>query len=611
MVTLLLICLLADEGMWPYNQFPKDKVPEVTAAFLDNLRLASVQVAGGSGSFVSPNGLILTNQHLVTNCLGNRVKDGFYNQDELKCAGLAANVLTGIEDVTSQIKGKLPERTAAIAKIEKACPDTCSVVKLFSGGRYDLYHYKTYSDVRLVFAPEQQLAFFGRERDSITYLRYGMDVAFLRAYENGKPAATPHFLKWSAETVQEGEMVFASGNPAPTARSTTAAQLTFYRDTALPLTLNRLLPRIQALTLMAGKDASAEAALTSLLSTYKIAAGKLIGLRDDRLVARKTIFDGKIRHAVERDPALGMAGGKVWDEVATAYKNWAPFEKPYEILEGSPAPGSSLFRIAREIVRGEPVDQNVVISEPVEIAMIASYLEELQKLGDKETPLKKILDGKTPKVAAEELVKGSKLPNPGDGMIRLAQLLDPAAKRLRKKHEDMIQSLETSAMEKIAQYRFRLFGAAEYPDATSTPRVEYGTVKGYLDRAGVPNPYAATFSGLYYRVNDAGPYAVPKKWVDGRAALNLVTPLDFVSTCDIGSGDYGSPVVNRAGELVGVTFDGNLESLPDTYLYTSEGARAVHVAAQGIAEALEKIYKTGPLLKELGIEPPPIGGSME
>jgi hypothetical protein len=593
--------------MWTYNQFPKDKLG-VTTGFLDNLRLASVQVAGGSGSFVSPNGLILTNQHLVTNCLGDRMKDGYYG--ELKCPGISANVLMSIEDVSTQVKGKLAERTAAIARIEKGCADKCSVVKLFSGGRYDLYHYKSYSDVRLVFAPEYQLAFFGRERDSITYLRYGLDVAFLRAYENGKPASTPHFLKWSTDGVKEGDFVFAAGNPAPTARSTTAAQLTFYRDTALPLVLNRLMSRIKVLP--------EGPVLTSLLSQYKIAAGKLIGLRDDRLVARKTIFEGKIRHAVERDPALGMAAGKVWDEVAAAYKNWAPFEKPYQILEGSPAPGSALFRIARQIVRSEPVDQGISINEHVEILMLTAYLQELQKLGDKETPLKKILDGKTPQQAADAFVKSSKLANPSDrtnnpedGMIHLAMLLDPPAKKLRKKHDDVIQSLETSAAEKIAQYRFRLFGAAEYPDATSTPRVEFGTVKGYLDRAGVPAPYAATFSGLYYRVNNAGPYAVPKRWVDGRAALNLVTPLDFVSTCDIGSGDYGSPVVNRAGELVGVTFDGNLESLPDTYLYTSEGARAVHVAAQGIVEALEKIYKAAALLRELGIATGETGSSAE
>jgi hypothetical protein len=484
-------------------------------------------------------------------------------------------------------------------KSEKGCADPCAVVKLFSGARYDLYHYKTYSDIRLVFAPEYQVAFFGRERDSVTYLRYGLDVAFLRAYENGKPADTPHFLKWSAEGVKEGDQVFAAGNPAPTMRSSTAAQLTFYRDTALPLTLSRLMTRIQ---LLKGESPT----LTSLLTAYKLAAGKLIGLRDDRLVARKTIFEGKIRHAVERDPSLGMAGGKVWDEVATAYKNWTPFEKPYQILEGSPAPGSNLFRIARQIVRSEPVDADVSVDEAIEVPMLASYLEELQKLGEKESPIKKILDGKSPHDAAEAFVKTSKLGNSGerqnnpeDGMIRLATLLDPAARRLKKKHDDMMQTAETKGTEKIAQYRFKLFGAADYPDATSTPRVEFGTVKGYVDRAGVPAPYAATFSGLYYRVNDAGPYAVPKRWVDGREALNVVTPLDFVSTCDIGGGDYGSPVVNRAGELVGVTFDGNLESMPDTYLYTSEGARAVHVAGQGIVEALEKIYKAAGVLREV------------
>jgi hypothetical protein len=585
MLTWMLLTLLADEGMWTYNQFPKEKAA-VTSEFLDHLRLSSVQIAGGSGSFVSPAGLILTNQHLVKACLGDRVKDGFLG--ELKCPGLEANVLTSIEDVSPQVKGKLPERNAAIAKIEKACTGKCSVVKLFSGGRYDLYHYKTYSDIRLLFAPEQQLAFFGRERDSITYLRYGLDVAFLRAYENGKPADTPHFLQWSNDPVKEGDFVFASGNPAPTARSTTAAQLTFYRDTALPLVLNRLMPRMKILP--------EGPALTALLSEYKIAAGKLIGLRDDRLVARKTIFEGKIRHTVERDPALGMAGGKAWDEVANAYKNWAPFEKPYQILEGSPAPGSALYHIARQTVRGETVDRNISINERVEILMLTSYLEELQKLGDKETPLKKILEGKTPQQKAEELVKTHTVET-------LVTLLEPAAKRLRKKHDDTIQSLETGALEKIAQYRFRLFGNAEYPDATSTPRVEFGTVKGYLDRAGIPNPFAATFSGLFYRANDTGPYLVPKKWVDARTSLNVVAPLDFVSTCDIGSGDYGSPVVNRAGELVGVTFDGNLESLPDTYLYTSESARAVHVAALGIAEALRKVYKATAILKELGVPP--------
>jgi hypothetical protein len=228
--------------------------------------------------------------------------------------------------------------------------------------------------------------------------------------------------------------------------------------------------------------------------------------------------------------------------------------------------------------------------------------------------LKALLGGKSPKEAADALVKSTRLKDPAerkrlanrdaarksdDSMIRMAMALEDPAKNIRKRHEEMIGSLETSAAEKIAQYRFKLFGAAEYPDATGTPRVEFGVVKGYTDRAGVAMPFADTFSGLYYRANNDGPYLVPKRWVDGRSALNEVTALDFVSTCDIGGGDYGSPVVNRAGELVGVTFDGNLESLPDTFLYTDEQARAVHVSAQGIAEALGKVYKAQGLLDEL------------
>ena len=603
MTVLLLACLLLDEGLWPYNQFPAETVRqqrqfEVTPAFLDHLRASSVRIGAGSGAFVSPRGLILTNWHVVASCASER--DGFTG--ERKCPDLSARVLTAIEDVTPRVKGKVAERAAAIAKIEKECGGSCEVVKLFSGGRYDLYRYKTYSDVRLVFAPEYAVAFFGRERDSITYLRYGMDAAFLRAYENGKPAETPEFLKWSTDEVKEGDLVFAAGNPQTTARSSTAAQLTFYRDTALPLVLNRLGSRIEALNTLSAKSEenrrAAEPVLTALLATYKVSAGKLIGLRDDLLVGRKTIFDNKIRHAVERDPSLGMAGGKVWDEVATAYKNWAPFESAYQIIEGSPAPGSTLFRMARAKARGEEVEAAPRVNEALETAMIASYLDELQRLGDKDAPLKQILGGKKSQEAAAEYVKEGEA-----SMARLVTLLEPAAKRLRKKREETIGALEASGAEKIAQYRFKLFGAADYPDATATPRVEFGVVKAYTDRAGVAMPFAATFSGLFYRVNNAGPYAVPKKWVDARAALKEVTTLDFVSTCDIGSGDAGAPVVNRAGELVGITFDGNLESLPDTYLYTNERARAVHVAAHGIAEALRKVYKSPALLNELGIGP--------
>jgi hypothetical protein len=611
LVALLLPSVRADEGLWPYNQFPQQTLKEkhgfeAPAGFLDHLRLASVRIGGESGAFVSPNGLLLTDRQVAGGCARN---DAFLAPDaaaEIHCPGLDASVLVGLDDVTQQVKiagQSLAQRTTAIARVEKECStktgNICSVVTLFSGGRYDLYQYKRYSDVRLVFAPEYALAFFGKERDSISYLRYGLNIAFLRAYEGGKPASTPHYLKWSVSGVQDGDLVFTSGNPGPTARSTTAAQLTYYRDTALPLTVSRLLDRIQQLISL---GPTAQPALTPLLNEFKRDAGKLIGLRDDRLVTRKTFFEQKIRRAVENDSKLGPEAAKVWDEVASAYKKWTPYEKAWEILEAAPAPGSRLFQTARQIVRGEtPPDSAGPITDQIEILMLTRYLEELRSLGDKDAPLKTILAGRTARQAAEAMVQSSHPKQPGEGVIQLARLLDPHALRLRKQHEEIIGTLEVSAAEKIAQYRFKLFGAADYPDGTSSPRVEFGVVSGYTDRAGVAQPFAATFSGLYYRQNNEGPYQVPKNWIDIRAALNPVTPLDFVSTCDTGGGDFGGPVVNRAGELVGVTFDGNLESLPNVYLYTSEQARAVHVDARGIAEALEKVYKANALLKELGI----------
>ncbi|MCX6628812.1 MAG: S46 family peptidase [Candidatus Solibacter sp.] len=686
--SFLIACLwaipgTAGEGLWPYNQFPKDTVKqkhgfEVEPAFLDHLRLASVKLAGGSGSFVSPTGLLLTTRQLAADCLSglstpqhDYYRDGFQAEGqaaELPCPAMDASVLLKIEDVSEAVRAggaTLALRNAAITRMEKECAaksgNVCSVVRLFSGGRYDLYQYRRYSDLRLVFAPEYGIAFFGRERDSISYLRYGLNIAFLRAYENGKPAATPGYLKWSGEGVKEGDLVFLGGNPGPTGRLSTASQLTFLRDAALPLRLTRLQPRVQQLNAFAASSVdnqrAAQSTLSRLLTEYKTAAGKLIGLRDDRMVTKKTAFEGKIRRAVEGNAKLGAEAGKVWDEISNAYRKWKPLDKEYEILEGSPAPGSRLFRMARQIVRGEPLDDSGdAINESVETMMLTQYLTELSGLGEKELqlkpikadatpekaakkmakaerredaelagsgenqmPLKRILAGASPAQAAERMVKDSKLKDAagrkvlaanrdaalksGDPLIALAATIDAPALRLRKQHDEIIGTLEVAATEKIAQFRLKLFGAADYPDGTGTPRVEFGVVKGYTDRAAIAQPYAATFSGLYYRKDNEGPWQVPQRWIDAREALNPVTQLNFVSTSDIGGGDYGSAAINQRGELVGVTFDGNLESLPVTYLYSDEQARAVHVDVRGIAEALDIVYKAADLLKELGATP--------
>ena len=668
----LALPLAADEGMWLFNQFPKDKVKEkyefdVTDAFLDHLRLATLRIgAAGTGSFVSPTGLILTNQRQVADCLKaaaghDYLKDGFYAAtpaDELACPGIEAAVTVAMEDVTKQVKeavkdGMKPaealvKRNAAIAAIEKSCAErthnTCSVVKFSSGERYDLYQYKKYTDLRAVFAPEAAIAQFGGPAADYTFQRYSLDVAFLRAYENGKPAATPQYLKCSAEGVTDTALVFTAGNPAPTERLATFAQLTFYHDTMLPAMLARIQWRILDLRNFAGRSeanlAIAARALNEMNSSYKFTAGRLIGLGDVRLMARKQSFEKKLRTAVEHDPKLGTDAGKVWDEVAKAYTDWKHFEKPYQVLERPAAIGSNLFRIARQIVRlseerAKPNEQRLPeyrdsnlaaieasiystapIDDQIESMMLARYLEDVKALGEREVPLKALFGSRTPTASAEEYLKASKLKDVAerkrllsdrsavqksdDGMIRLARILEEPSRKLLKKHEDTIEALEVSSAEKIAQYRFRMFGAADYPDATSTLRLTYGTVKSYKDRTEAAVLYDTTFGGLFYLATKTVPMLLAQRWLDAKPSLDLVTPYDFPSTCDI-AGTAGSPTVDKKGELTGLVVDGNLESISLTYLYSDETARAVHVATQGIAEALRVVYKTPALLRELGL----------
>jgi hypothetical protein len=621
LAAVLAAPLFADEGLWLFNQFPKDAVKqkynfEVSDEFLQNLRLASLHVGNGSGAFVSPRGLIVTSRRAVGECATKatpQIADPFLaatEAAEAKCAGVNADVLVSLEEITRQVKEgvtdkmkpaeALEKRNASITRIEKTCAqksgNVCAVVKLSSGERYDLYQYKRYTDVRLVFAPEFGIASFGGPAAEVTYPRYSMDFAFLRAYENGQPAATPHFFKWGEEAVQENDLLFAPGSPISTVRLATAAQLNFYRDSALPYTVNRLVLRIEDLRTAAPKSA----ALAALGAQYKLTAGKLIGLKDEWLAARKTTFEHKLRNAVEKDPKLGVEGAKVWDEVATAYKNWTPSERRYQLLERPAAEGSVLFRMARASLRAEPAPPAAPVEEAAEIALLTRYIKELQALGEKELSLKAALNGKTPEQAAAEMVHACK-PGDASGLLPLVKAIEDPARKIAKKRADTIEALEVSAAEKIAQYRFRLFGAADYPDATATPRLTYGVPKAYRDRAEAPVPFATTFGGLLHYAAAVDPVALPAQWAAVKASLGLITPMNFVTTCDITSGPSGAPVVNEKGELAGITFDGNLESIAITYLYDEDKARAVHVSAQAIAEALQKVYKAPVLLQELGI----------
>jgi hypothetical protein len=677
---LILFCaaagLRADEGLWLFHKFPKELVAkkygyQVTDAFLDHLRLASVRFNnGGSGSFISPHGLLFTNHHVGADCIQkvssaehDYMANGFLaasEADERKCPDLEVDLLLSIEDVTARVKGAVQagatpaeanqQRKGEMSKLEKDCTsktgNRCDVVTLYSGGEYDLYQYKKYTDIRLVFAPEVDVAAFGGDPDNFNYPRYCLDFSLFRAYENDKPVEVKDYLRWSREGVKDKELVFLTGHPGTTGRLATVAELEFYRDVSYPLVQARLASLIQALEAYSRQSAEnqrvARENLFSQQNSYKAYTGFLGGLRDAALMERKRKEEASLRAAVDRDPQKQKQFGAVWTELAAAYQAYRGFYKPFLLLERSATRGSDLFQIARDIVRfaeetKKPNEQRLrefadsslpaveqemyspaPLTPSMETAVIANYLAFLrQELGAEHATVKELLDGRTPEQAAAYYVGGSKLLEVAerqrlaqdpealkaseDGMIRLARIVDGPARRYRKEYEDRLEAVLTSSSGKIAQARFAVYGANEYPDATFTLRLSFARVAGYRTTDGAPVPYTTTFEGLYRRATGQDPYRLPPRWVEAKSVLKLATPFNFVSTADTHGGNSGSPTVNGKGEIVGILFDGNIEGLPNRFVYTEAQARSVHVASQGIVEALRSVYHADRLLREIGM----------
>lgn len=680
-ITLLLAVFAypaaGDEGIWLPNQFPAGEVQKkhgaiVNQDFLDRLRLASVRVVA-SGSFVSLSGLLFTNHHVASECIQqlsskehDYMKDGFYaatTSDEKRCPGMEADVLLEIEDVTGKVVAGVAEKAPAseaskmrqgnTARIENECTtrtgNRCEVVTLYSGGQYHLYQYRKYDDVRLVFAPEFSIAAFGGDIDNFTYPRFCLDITFLRVYENGKPAATPNYLRWSRNGIRDGEFVFVSGHPGTTGRLNTVAQLEFFRDVSYPFVHARLGSLIR--TLQAFSAGSAEnkrvAAdnLSSQQNSFKAYTGFLSGLRDAALISAKRAEEEKLRDAVNRDPGMRTSYRSAWDEIAAAYSAFRQDYRAYWLLETAATRGSELMRIARDVVRlseerGKPNETrlkeyrdsalpsletslfaSVPISASMETAVIANYLEFMRaSLGADDPTVQAVLEGRSAREAAGRCVGASRLADiaerkrlaansdavrkSDDGMIRMALLLDGRARALRKEYEDGVEAVLALNVPKIAQARYQTRGAADYPDGTSTLRVSFGLVRGYETAGGRFVPYATNFEGLFRRVTGVEPFVLPEQWIRAKSALDLEMPLNFVSTADTHGGNSGSPTVNMDGEVVGILFDGNLESLPNRFLYTEERSRSIHVSAQAITEALRKVYHAQPLLTELGLSFP-------
>jgi hypothetical protein len=665
----------ADEGMWLYNAPPKDTIKakygfELTQQWLDHVRLSSVRFNnGGSGSFVSADGLTFTNHHVGAACVQqlsthghDYMKTGFYAKtqaEEAKCPNLELNQLVGIEDVTDKIDAGLkPEMStaeigqaqrAAMSQVEKDCSTStglrCDVVILYSGQVYHLYRYKKYTDVRLVFAPEFDIAFFGGDPDNFTYPRYDLDITFFRVYENGKPAHLDNYLKWSATGVKEGDLVFVSGHPGNTGRLLTMAQLEFMRDVQYPLALKYYARRIDLLQNFS-KDSAENARIAKedifgLQNSQKAVTGYQSGLLDKSIMDQKASDEARLRASFKADPKHSNTPDP-WDEIIQAVKTQQSIYENLSYLErlrGFP----HLPQIARNLVRAAEekpkpnaerlrefrdsalpsLEQQLFSTEPIyknlEIVLLSDALSDMQAtLGSDNPDVQKILQGKTPAEAADDLISRTKLDDVAvrkqlyeggkaaidastDPLITMMRAIDPDSRAVRKEYEDKVDSVVRRDGAAIAKARFAQSGFTQPPDATFTLRLSYGQVKGYQEN-GKAIPFDTNIGGAYEHAaehNNQSPYNLPQSWMDAKSKLKLNTPLNFVSTADIIGGNSGSPTVNKKAEVVGIIFDGNIQSLPWNFAYSDKQARAVSVDSRGIQEALRKVYGATALADEL------------
>jgi len=678
LLTLLIspLGLYADDGMWTFDNPPRQQWKEKydfapADAWLDHVRLASVRLNdGGSGAFVSGDGLLMTNQHVASGQLQkvsskdhDYNKEGFYARtpaEELKCPDLEINILVALEEVTARVRGAAKpgasdkeaneQRKAEMAAIEKEATEKTGlrseVVTLYSGGEYWLYRYKKYTDLRLVFASEEQIAFFGGDPDNFTYPRYDLDVAFFRVYENNQPLKTEHYFKWSESGPSDGEFVIASGNPGSTARLLTFAQIQFQRDVGNPLQMQTWTSRRDALVEYGKRGAEqarqAGGGVRLLNNSLKRLVGQQEGLNNPRLMAKKEAEEKALRERIAANPEWRQQYADAWDQIAAVYRDLPKMAKRMAFTTIEP---SRLGKIASTLVRygdeiGKPNNQRydefrdskleslkfslfspAAVYTEMEEAVLAAWLAEAQKtLGPDDPFIRAALQGSTPATVARTVVAGTRLADvatrkalfeggaaavakSADPLIQLARRIEPIIRELRAWNEERIQSVETSAGQRIAAARFAVYGKQVYPDANFTLRLSYGRVLGYEEDTTFV-PYKTTFYGLYDRArsfDEKPPYDLPRRWQAGEAKLDLATPINFVYSADTIGGNSGSPVINRNAEIVGLNFDSNLQKLSNRYWYIeeSEGSRAVAVHSAAIIEALRKLYGAEALAKEI------------
>jgi hypothetical protein len=666
---------IADEGMWTIDNFPSGQVAEeydvtIDANWLRSAQLATTRLENGcTGSFASPDGLVLTNNHCVWGCIRNLSSadrnlsdEGFMaagREQELRCPGEQVSVLIGLDDVTSKVAEATRSledaeaneaRKAALTDLETACEEAadgelkCEAVSLYNGGQYFIYRYKRYDDVRLVFAPEVDIAAFGGDPDNFNFPRWCLDMSFLRAYEDGKPASTPNYLRWRQGGPKAAEPVFISGHPGSTNRLLTMSQLRMQRDVVLPLWLLRY-SELRG-RMLAWQNTSAEAARTvqqriaRVENSIKVRRNQLKALHNDAMLAGKELQEQQLRAAVAADPELNAAYGDAWKLIDEAIDTQRNFYEEHLFIEDAAAFNSELFDYARTIVRVTAerelpnnariraytdaalpqVEQDLLAARPVdkeyEKLSLTFSLEKMREwLGPDSKYVHTILGKESPGGLAAKLVEGSRLEDPEfrkalwdggveavsaseDPMIRLAVAIDPEARALRERFENEVEAPLIRGEEMIADARFEIYGSDTYPDATFTLRITYGAVEGWEEKGEPVDPFTRT-SRLFERTTGQRPFMLPDSWQAARENLDPDTPFNFVATTDITGGNSGSPIVAADGNLVGLAFDGNIHSIAGDYWFDPATNRTVGVNTAIMLEALKTVYGADHLVDEL------------
>jgi hypothetical protein len=680
----LVICSFAtraDEGMWTYHAFPSAAVKDkygvnLDQRWLDRVRSATVRLAGCTASFVSPAGLVLTNHHCIEGCLADLstenkslVQDGFLaatRAGELKCATQVADVLIGMEDVSAKVAAAVAGKddTAANAArkqaqtdLEQACESTsktdrksgplrCQTVELYNGGQYWLYKYKRYTDLRLVFAPESGIAAFGGDPDNFQFPRWCLDMGMLRAYENGKPAATPNYLKIDFAGPKAGEFVAVSGHPGSTDRLLTLAQLQTQRNVDLPQWLMRA-SELRGRYIQYSQSSTAAALTTEdllngLENGIKVRRKQLDALLDDDLIRRKAGEELALKATVAADAKLSAQIGNPWRDIANAQASELAISLPYTFIENGAGFPGRLINYARTLVRGTQerdkpnnqrfreytdgalprITQTLGAAVPqypqIETLRLTFGLQRMREwLGPDHPMVRKLLSSESPEALASRVVSQTKLGDPAvrlalwnggaaavaasnDPMIELARAIEPTARALREQYEREVEAPVNLASEKIASARFAALGTSVYPDATFTLRLNYGSVQGWLENGAAVEPFTR-LERAFERATGADPFKIPDSWQRVKDKLDMSTPFNVSTNNDIVGGNSGSPLINAKGNIVGLLFDGNIHSISGAYWFDNDKNRAIAVHPAIMREALTKVYGASAIARELGI----------